>query len=164
MRMQIHTVGARCTRARNTAECFHRGHRTRRGKRRKRDRREKKMERRRYSETAFYFEMWRKRSASKKHVESVCGETKPRGNQNAKGKSWKLYDYLAVAAQVQALPPVLSHLELDPQENMSYSNRAGLSGKRSEIGSVFDHIRSSCIVVTLLYRPIVIYRLALITD
>ncbi|EGI63755.1 hypothetical protein G5I_07790 [Acromyrmex echinatior] len=62
--------------------------------------------------------MWRKRSASKKRVESVCGETKPRGNQNAKGKSWKLYDYLAVAAQVQALPPVLSHLELDPQENI----------------------------------------------
>ncbi|KYN01285.1 hypothetical protein ALC62_07904, partial [Cyphomyrmex costatus] len=59
--------------------------------------------------------------ASKKRVESVCGETKPRGNQNVKRKSWKLYDYLVVAAQVQALPPVLSHLELDPRESMPYT-------------------------------------------
>lgn len=55
--------------------------------------------------------------------------TKSRGNQNAEGKSWKLYDYLAAPVQVQALPPALSHLELDPRENMPYNNHAGLSGK-----------------------------------
>jgi len=66
---------------------------------------------------------------SKKRGGKCTRGTKPQGNQNIKEKSWKLYDYLAVAAQVQALPPVLSHLELDLRENMSFNNHAGLSGK-----------------------------------
>lgn len=75
--------------------------------------------------------------------------TKPRGNQNVKGKSWKLYDY-AATAQVQALPPVLFHLELDPRENMPYNNRAGLPGKmlKAEIAGVFGHIQLPRVVGT----------------
>lgn len=71
-------------------------------------------------------------------------ETKPQGNQNAKGKSWKLYDYPAAPVQVQALPPVLSHSELDPRENTPYNNHAGVSGKMfSRDRSCFRyHIRS----------------------
>lgn len=65
--MQIHTPA----RARNTAECFYRGRRTRGGKRKKRG--EKKTKKRRYSETAFYFEVWCERR-HQRNAESACGE------------------------------------------------------------------------------------------
>jgi len=65
--------------ARNTAECFHRGCRVRK---RSGDGRGKKMERRRYSEIAFYFEVARA-PALKAHMR----RNKATGNQNAKGKS-----------------------------------------------------------------------------
>lgn len=122
MRMQIRT-GGRAVRARNTAECFHRGRRTRGGKRKRKGGGGKRARE----------DIPRAPSISKCGIKETRGKrtrgTKPRGNQNAKGKSWKLYDYLAVPAQVQALPPVLSHLELDPRENMPCNNHAGLSGK-----------------------------------
>lgn len=74
--------------------------------------------------------MWRERRHQRNAWKARTRETKPRCQRGSvKGKSWKLYDYLAAAAQVQALPPVLSHLELDPRENMPYSNHAGLSEK-----------------------------------
>lgn len=52
---------------------------------------------RRYSETAFYFEVGRERWYQR-NTESAYGE-QSREMQNAKGKSWKLYDYLAASAR-----------------------------------------------------------------
>lgn len=84
--------------------------------------------------------------------------TKQRGNQNAKGKSWKLYDYLAATAQVQALPSALSHLELDLRENMPCNNRAGLSGK-TEIGGPFAVVSDYRALLALQYhsRMVIFY-------
>ncbi|TGZ54856.1 Uncharacterized protein DBV15_01944 [Temnothorax longispinosus] len=131
--MQIHT-GGQAVRARNTAECFHCGRRTRGGKRKKGRKKRRREE-----------DIPRPPSISKCGVSAGIKETrgkrmrgtKPWGNQNAKGKSWKLYDYLTAAAQVQALPPVLSHLELDPQENMPYNNHAASDGDGIKVGTSY---------------------------